>query len=311
MNKYDLIGRMNSCFNQLEQSLAAFCHQLEGLPLLAAEVFGLPEIEKGKEHDPVAAIAVEQHSGEAAFGLAIQQFQRLFIHQQGQNISSKAALRLPGVICLATDLAQYRQLDAQIRQINQLKSQLEQIVAVESGLPPEQRFEFVHNQLQGLITLNAYRALTALLNPDSVRFGWANKHIIKNMQRDEVLKQLEKSLKAGRSVAPYTREQWAERVSDEIALLQQLPVDAQLKIKRPVKVQPIARVWYQEQQKQVQYACPVPLIAFCLPTDPLTLPKLGLLPDYDANNITHKHKPRAQTLRLVIPRLHLYLLEGE
>ena len=117
--------------------------------------------------------------GQAARDLALEHYQRLFIHHNRENVSSKAAVRLPGVICLAVEQPEYQALQTQLALINRLKGELEQIITVDSGLAPEQRFEFVHTHLHGLITLSAYRTLTALTNPDSVRFGWANKHIIK------------------------------------------------------------------------------------------------------------------------------------
>ncbi|CAI0690333.1 DNA replication terminus site-binding protein [Serratia entomophila] len=306
MGKHDLIGRMNACFNALEQALGALQQHITPLRLLAARVFSLPEIEKGHEHQAIERIAVEQHLGQAARDLALEHYQRLFIHHNRQNVSSKAAVRLPGVICLAAERPEYLALQAQIALINRLKAELEQIITQESGLAPEQRFEFVHTHLHGLITLSAYRTLTLLTNPDSVRFGWANKHVIKNVKRDDVLAQLEKSLKAGRAVPPHTREQWAALVSREIDDVGRLPQHAALKIKRPVKVQPIARVWYQQQQKQVQHPCPLPLIALCQVENGAAVPKIGELLDYDAAAVKHRYKPEARPLRLLVPRLHLY-----
>ncbi|PNU33126.1 DNA replication terminus site-binding protein [Serratia marcescens] len=306
MGRYDVIGRMNACFNELEQALGALQQQIAPLRLLAARVFSLPEVEKGQEHQAISHIAVEQHVGQAARDLALEHYQRLFIHHNRENVSSKAAVRLPGVICLAVEQPEYQALQTQLALINRLKGELEQIITVDSGLASEQRFEFVHTHLHGLITLSAYRTLTALTNPDSVRFGWANKHIIKNVKRDDILAQLEKSLKAGRAVPPHSREQWAALVSREIDDVSRLPQQATLKIKRPVKVQPIARVWYQQQQKQVQHPCPLPLIALCQVESGAAVPKIGELLNYDAEAVKHRYKPDARPLRLLVPRLHLY-----
>ncbi|MGP2425645.1 DNA replication terminus site-binding protein [Yersinia sp. 2538 StPb PI] len=307
MAKYDLIERMNGSFAALEIALQHLHQQLNALPLLAARVFSLPEIEKGTEHQPIEKISVTAKVGNEAKELGLQHYQRLFIHHQGQNASSKAALRLPGVLCFSVSDKQLGECENTIAQINQLKNELEHIITVESGLPSEQRFEFVHTHLHGLITLNTYRTITPLINPSSVRFGWANKHIIKNVTREEILVQLNKSLNAGRAVPPFSREQWMELISLEINDVKRLPENTRLKIKRPVKVQPIARVWYQEQQKQVQHPCPMPLIAFCQVQSAAELPKLGELIDYDINQIKHKYKPDAKPLRLLVPRLHLYI----
>lgn len=307
MSKYDLIEQFNLCFKQLEIEINSLTKKLKKLTLLPSAVFELPEVSKEEEHNEITHVTASPSYDEEALELALKLIANLFIYDNAPHISSKRAIRLPGVLCFNSSNSEFKAIKAQVEHINALKKQLSDIVTKESGISKEERFDFVHYQLKGLITLNAYRTLTLLSDPDTVRFGWANKNIIKNLTRNDVLAQLEKSREANRAVPPYTSEQWAERIEKEIMTLSQLPENAKLKIKRPVKVQPIARVWYSELQKQVQYACPLPLLAFYIDKESDFKPVIGELPDYDADNIQIRHRPKAKKLQLVIPRMHLYL----
>lgn len=302
--RYDAVENLHRCVTELQSALSALTQHLPTLRLLMARVFELPAVYKGQEHDPLTEITVNQHLAKPAMNLALSHYGRLFIQHQSETLSTKAAVRLPGAICFQANEQEAAIVRERVNSVNNLKLRLEQIITVESGVPSEARFEFVHTHMRGLITLNAYRTITLLESPDSLRFGWANKHIIKNVTREEVLEKLKKSVSSGRAMAPWTREEWADKLTEEIDLINSLPASAKLKIKRPVKVQPIARVWNKQQQKQTQLACPSPLLVLC--ADPASVPKLGELLNYNASNVTHRYKPQAIPLFPVIPRLHLY-----
>ncbi|EKT56177.1 DNA replication terminus site-binding protein [Providencia sneebia] len=300
--KYELIEN----FNLLENTLAQFSTLIKQQPAINASVFRLPNVMKGDENSEITEIKVEKIMGASAIDAVIHHYNLLFIHDKSESTSNKAAVRLPGAICIETPYSIYRSCLHQLEQINELKTKIKKIVTQNSGVDESQRFEFVHDSLHGLLTLNTYRALTFLTDVDTVRFGWANKKVINKVTKMQMLDKLQATLESGRIPQGMEKNQWISQLEQEILLIKQLDHNAILKTQRPVKVQPIARVWDSAQQKQTQLACANPLIVFALEKS-LDDIVIGNLPDYSADNIALRHRPKAKPVELLIPRLNLYL----
>jgi len=77
MTRYDLVADMHQCVNDLELALGELRQQIEATPLLIARVFSLPPVVKGREHEAITRIAVEQHLGERALKMALDHYCRL------------------------------------------------------------------------------------------------------------------------------------------------------------------------------------------------------------------------------------------
>ncbi|WP_265693135.1 DNA replication terminus site-binding protein [Providencia rustigianii] len=290
-------------FNQLEFSINQFCHHLTKQDRIQACVFSLPEVLKGDEHNEVSSIFVDKHVGTDAINHTIELFKLLFIHNKSESVSNKAAIRLPGAIVIEASLPDYHLFQSLITDINQLKLSIKNIV---TQVEESHRFEFIRESLHGLLTLNTYRTITSIVDVDTVRFGWANKKVINKVTQEQMLSRLQASLESGRTPSHMQREHWQLQLENEIALIRSLPHDAILKTQRPVKVQPIARVWDKESQKQVQYPCATPLLIFAVEKS-LEDITVGELSDYHVDQIALRHRPRSKPVELLIPRLNLYI----
>lgn len=295
--------RLISTFNLLESNINQLSQLLLAQKNVNAAVFSLPETLKGDENNEVSSIFVDKYTGYGAIAQAIALFKLLFIHKKSELVSNKTAIRLPGAICLAPSFTEYQQFQQLISDINQLKIDIKQIV---TDVDEAHRFEFIRESLHGLLTLNTYRSLTSVIDPDTIRFGWANKKVINKVTQEEILNRLHANLESGRIPASLPREHWILQLENEIQLIRSLPHDCVLKTQRPVKVQPIARVWDKASQKQTQYPCPTPIFVFAVDKE-LSDIKLGELADYHQDNIALRHRPKAKPVELLIPRLNLYI----
>lgn len=184
MASYDLVERLNNTFRQIELELQALQQALSDCRLLAGRVFELPAIGKDAEHDPMATIPVVQHIGKTARArpapLQPSVYPAAIGKPQQQGRRTPAGGYLPagyrrGAAGSAGAYSAYQCPEGHLREDRHRRLRP----------APTARFEWVHRHLPGLITLSAYRTLTPLVDPSTIRFGWANKHVIKNLTRDQ------------------------------------------------------------------------------------------------------------------------------
>lgn len=156
MSRYDTVENLRRCVAELETALTSLTEQLHQQRLLAGRVFELPAVRKGEDHRQVTEIKVVQHLAQPALKMALAHYNRLFMQHQSEKLSTKSAVRLPGAICIEAKSKQAALIRQRVASVNSLKKKLENIITVESGVSSEERFEFVHQHLRGLINLNVY-----------------------------------------------------------------------------------------------------------------------------------------------------------
>lgn len=158
-----------------------------------------------------------------------------------------------------------------------------------------------------MITLSAYRTLTPLVDPSTIRFGWANKHVIKNLTRDQVLMMLEKKPASAAGGAAVDQGAVAEQTGKGVSGYRR-PAAAGAAENKTTGESPADRPRLVRRRAETgTVRLPQPADRPDVRQPGVSVPDIGELLNYDADNVQYRYKPEAQSLRLLIPRLHLWL----
>lgn len=298
-------------FQELRHTIDLLIHELTSTELIAASVYQLPVIKKGTEvisakpeYIPVESLFDKQ----AALTLACHSYSDFWI-SSNPDISTRHPIRRPGVL-LFKRTESSNQLHHLVTQSNLLKNEFESLV---KQIPESSRFNFLHDLIPGLMTLHVYRHIFITEQKlQAIGFFWANKQSIVRVTKDQMINRLRISQRnPGRQFLNVEDfDAWKEAVESEIQTVMSVSNHAELRIRRPIKVQPMMRLTFHKESEQnkaqiIQIPNPIPAIILCNENE---LPRLGNLKNYDKNTIVHKKEPTPAKVNCLVPRLHLYEL---
>ncbi len=118
---------------------------------------------------------------------------------------------------------------------------------------------------------------------------------------------LGKSLQSPRAVPPWTREQWQSKLEREYQDIAALPQRARLKNQTAGESAADCPRLVRQRAETGAVRLPQPADRADIRQPGVSVPDIGELLNYDADNVQYRYKPEAQSLRLLIPRLHLWL----
>ncbi len=293
-----------NCFHPtaaLRESMASICENIDELvnyihvaPDVFTLAFTLPDVTPDEENEPFEQISVTPVGQQEALKKACDAFKQFYIRP---DVSTKVTYRLPGIIVLPTCC--YAQVQSLVESINELKTEFQQLVQTLGDR--DEKFEVVHQALPGLVTLQAYRKITLLAQGvQSVGFTWANKQSIVKLTRQKAIDILNKQKKRPPLLVP--ESQWIQQVEREINDILNLPAQAQLRQRRPVKTHPLINVRFIKQiPRQQQYKASVPVL-LCQDD----VPRIKPLLDYPSKEKAKRQEQH--TLYAIVPRQHWYYM---
>ncbi|QUM76756.1 DNA replication protein [Moritella sp. 24] len=236
-----LYDKLSADLNLLEKLLYAT------EPMMAL-VSRIPPVIKGEEQATIKQITPELSSGLLAMKLAAEAFQDIHIKHP---FSQKSARRYVGIIQLHPTQENCPEIVKCISDINATKAEIEHAVVTENETR-QARFSAVHDNCPGVMTVHLYRKIHCLEDElvKSVRFSWQRKDSLHQPNKIELLGQI-------------ISEQERASPDNKLALTQlhhkvATTSEQELRIRRPVKVQPAANIVRASGLKTV--TAPLPII---------------------------------------------------
>lgn len=225
---------LKKTYNQLIDELLALKKLISDSSPLFARVSEIPPVLRGAENDPVKKIEPVQLYGREAMTKAVDTWLDLHIKDE---FSQKAARRASGVFLFPSDDNAFTaELVRLLEMINALKASIESHI-ISNFQTRTARFEALHNQCAGVLTLHLYRQIRWWHDEgiSAVRFCWQEKESLLIPDKIELLIRMSKD----------GREDASQKIpmGQLIQKLSSVPED-KLRIRRRLKVQPVANITF-------------------------------------------------------------------
>ncbi len=268
--------------------------------LIQCAAYELPTVVRKEETERPTYIPVTTNKNPDDASKLLREINRWYAREDtfDNNLSTKAAQRLPGFIQVQMNNILFDEFEEVTQQLTKLKEQFK--AHLKKIKNADNRFEIIHDMYPMLITTNLYRQIKVFKNPGKVKFSWANKPRIERVDFKQLKKRLEYSKENPQSHIIDTQA-WADKVDEEITLIEAIDDKTSLRVKRDSKVQPMVDI------DGFQTSCPTPIILVTAHDTPI---KVYPLEDYDASHQRQGTGRKAKTYKPVIERLSLYQSMG-
>ncbi|MBJ6137934.1 DNA replication terminus site-binding protein [Marinobacter litoralis] len=296
MDKKSLSAELHRVMDALNDSLNELRAELLACQLDACCAFKLPLVTPAEELGEPSRIESTPLRGQQAFTASLDSFTRF---HTGLGLSTRVVFRLPGAVAVSSLCPEH--LINQVHDINQLKKTFN---ALAQTVPdPDERFDLIHRNFPGVVFLQVIRELKIVSDPlRSVTFSWGHKPGSQRISIESADAKLEWAARhASKALLERTglsRQELLETVVRERAYLASLPSETFLRLRRELRVRPLANLLFESGAavSKAQRDGHLPLIIVNSPNV-----RLGDLKNYDAAKTRQRKRrddPRACGTRI-------------
>ncbi|MGL5006632.1 MAG: DNA replication terminus site-binding protein [Plesiomonas sp.] len=290
---------------------------LDRNPISHLWLYELPQWNREDEGNLPDIIPVTEIIGGEELTPLLMKIYRQFYAPETQSThlipSTKIVQRYPGLAVCSGD---YNELNKIICNINESKDRFANAITAVGN--SEQRFEAVHTRFPMMITLQATRHIKLLpCNTKKISFSWqrpiASKSDSDKLNKFSLLEKLtqERRYPPAHIAMSLEGDIWAAKIEEEIAIVEALSENVQLRYRRILREVPQVNWVYEEQHPDTRLTTTLrgngkvnlPLLTTCIPT------KVTPLKEFNRIDAESKHRRPIGKGKSLLPRLNIEIVE--